>query len=47
MVDSALQALLEEGQTITAQGVKEWIGCSEDSLSGHGRPGRGNGLVEF
>jgi hypothetical protein len=29
MVDSALRALLEEGQAITAQGVREWIGCSE------------------
>ena len=29
MVDSALRALLEEGQAITAQGVRERIGCSE------------------
>jgi hypothetical protein len=29
MVDSALQALLEEGQTITAHAVREWIGCRE------------------
>jgi hypothetical protein len=29
MVDNALRALLEEEQTITAQGVREWIGRRE------------------
>jgi hypothetical protein len=29
MVDNALRALLEEGHTITAQGVRDWIGCHE------------------
>jgi Integrase core domain len=29
LVDSALRALLEEGQTIMAHTVKEWIGCRE------------------
>ena len=28
-MDSAIRALLEEGQAITAQGVRERIGCSE------------------